>query len=428
VPSVLHICRRFYPQSNGSEIYTGSLIPLLAQHGVQNRILAAGTPESSYFWRDIPVTRADDNTRSLTTGRTPFLDRFVALLDAHQPNVVHWHFLPVDAEPMLEASVHRGIKNIHTLHHPVTLCARHDFIRMGEELCQRKPSAANCGPCMLHFRGVPRTVAPAYATASKIVPAMIKQVLPASKLKTSLTLVEDIGSWVDTQQRSLARFDRHVVLSKASADALTRSGIERHNVFVSRLGTRHPMPPTVCWTSWRIPARPVRMIFVGRLDTVKGIATLTDAAAHFSDDELQLDVYGVPGDAEDHVLRRSQRPQSPVHFCGFLPPDDVVNRMSEYDFVVIPSQFFETGPFTAVEALQAGTPIIASNIASLDEFVEQGKTGWLAQPASVASWVAALRTAIDEPELAVEMRERLSFSRSMGDVAIEMNQLYAEIL
>ena len=428
MPSVLHICRRFYPQSNGSEIYTGTLIPLLAEGGVRNRILAAGSPEESYFWRDFPVTRADDSTVLLTTGRTRFLEQFVALLDAHKPDLVHWHFLPVDAEPMLEASIRRGIRNIHTLHHPVTLCARHDFIRMGEKVCLRKPSAAECGPCMIHFRGVPRPLVAAYSAISQVVPAAIKKSLPPSKLKTSLNLTGDIAIWVSTQQRSLARFDQHVVLSQASADALTRSGVERQKIFVSRLGTRHVAPTKNHWTSWRNPARPVRMIFVGRLDTVKGITTLIDAADRFSSTELQLDVYGVPGDAEAHMLRLIQRPACPIRFCGFLPLDDVVNRMAEYDFVTIPSQFFETGPFTAVEALQAGTPIIASDIASLNECVEHGNNGWLVQPASVAAWALALRAAIDQPDVAARMRGRVSFPRSMSDVAAEMTDLYSRIL
>ena len=428
MPSVLHICRRFYPQSNGSEIYTGTLIPLLAEGGVRNRILAAGAPEESYFWRDFPVTRADDSTVLLTTGRTRFLDQFVALLDAHKPDLVHWHFLPVGAEPMLDASIRRGTRNIHTLHHPVTLCARHDFIRMGENVCLRKPSAADCGPCMIHFRGMPRPFAAAYSVVSQFVPAAVKKSLPPSKLKTSLNLAAEIGTWVDTQQRSLARFDQHVVLSQASADALVRSGVERRKTFVSRLGTRHIAPTKNHWTSWRNPARPVRMIYVGRLDTVKGVTTLIDAADRFSNTELQLDVYGVPGDAEAHMLRLTQRPRCPIRFCGFLPLDDVVNCMAGYDFVAIPSQFFETGPFTAVEALQAGTPIIASDIASLNEFVDHGKTGWLVKPGSVDAWVIALRTAITQPDVAARMREQLSFPRSMSDVASEMVSLYSRML
>jgi len=428
VPSALHICRRFYPQSNGSEIYTGTLIPLLAEGGVRNCILAAGSPEESYFWRGFPVTRADDSSVLLTTGRTRFLDQFVALLNAHRPDLVHWHFLPVDAEPMLDASIRHGTHNIHTLHHPVTLCARHDFIRMGEKVCLRKPSAADCGPCMIHFRGMPRSLAAVYSAISQVVPATIKKSLPPSKLKTSLNLAGDIGTWVDTQQRSLARFDQHVVLSQASADALARSGVERQKIFVSRLGTRHVAPTKNHWTSWRNPVRPVRMIFVGRLDTVKGVTTLIDAADRFSNTELQLDVYGVPGDAEAHLLRLIQRPGCPIRFCGFLPLDDVVNRMAEYDFVTIASQFFETGPFTAVEALQAGTPIIASDIASLNEFVDHGNTGWLVKPGSVAAWVLALRDAIDQPDVAARMREQLSFPRSMSDVATEMIILYSRML
>ena len=131
--SVLHLCRRFFPQRGGSETYTGALIPALASGAVKNRILAAGSPESDYAWSDLPVVRADDKVVQASNGRTRFYDRFVALLDEHRPDIVHWHFLPDEAEQMLNASIERKVRNVHTLHHPVTICPRHDLIRFGRD-------------------------------------------------------------------------------------------------------------------------------------------------------------------------------------------------------------------------------------------------------------------------------------------------------
>ena len=243
-------------------------------------------------------------------------------------------------------------------------------------------------------------------------------------MKTALTLAEDIGRWVQSQQQCLARFDAHIVLSKASLRALERSGVDPRRISVSRLGTHHASPVKTEWLNWRIARRPMRVVFVGRLDEVKGVVALAEAASTFSASELQLDIFGMSGDADGKINALAAKKDSPVSYLGHLNDDEVVNQMSQYDFVAIPSQFFETGPFTAVEALQAGTPILAANLPSLNEFLIDKKNGWLVPPGSTASWRYALRKAIDQPEIAGLMRENSDFPRSMHEVATEMIDVY----
>lgn len=428
--SVLHLCRRFFPQRGGSETYTGAMIPALMAAGIHNRVLAAGAPEADYFWQGVAVTRADDKTLQRNSGRSRFLDRYLELLDTHRPDIVHWHFLPDEAELLLEASALHGIRNVHTLHHPVTICPRHDLMRFGRELCDRTPNARECGPCMANFRGLGAALCIPVTAFAQIVPLSIKSNLPRSRLKTALLLANDTGNWIASQRRSLHSFDAHIVLSRASVEVLTRYGVDSRRIQVSRLGTHHLSPRKRAWTSWgaaQVNARPMRVIFVGRLEFVKGVALLADAASQFSAAELQLDIYGPPGDAHATVESFAAKPGSPIRTLGPLADEDVLERMSESDFVAIPSQFFETGPFTAVEALQAGTPILASNAPSLNEFVEDGQNGWLVERSTVKAWRDALRRAIDRPDLAAQMRQSLAYPRSMQDVANEMLTVYARI-
>ena len=160
---------------------------------------------------------------------------------------------------------------------------------------------------------------------------------------------------------------------------------------------------------------------------VKGVVALAEAANTFSASELQLDIYGMSGDADRKINALASTKDSPVRYLGHLNDDDVVSRMSEYDFVAIPSQFFETGPFTAVEALQAGTPILAADLPSLNEFIDDGKNGWLVRPGSTESWRNALRKALDHPDIASSMREHSRYTRLMQDVASEMIDIYQKV-
>ena len=425
--SVLHLCRRFYPQRGGGETYIGALIQELAAAGIETSVLAAGSPEADYVWNGVPVSRADDEELIASTGRSRFLDRFVELLERKKPDVVHWHYLPNEASQLLDACARLGVRNVQTFLHPVTVCMRHDLLRFGETVCDVRPNAQNCGPCMAHFKGVPRLLAEAFTFATNVVPASIKTRLPHSRMKTSLNLADDVGRWVELQQCSLKRFDKHITISAASVEMLKLSGVDAGRIRVSRLGTRHSPPNVSEWKDWRTEHRPLRIIFVGRLDMAKGVATLARAASSFSSDEIVLDIYGSTGDAESEVRLLANIDRSPVRFLGPLPDDDVVQRMSEYDFVAIPSQFFETGPFTAVEALQSGTPILANDIPSLNEFVDHGKNGWLVSHRTVSAWRNALRVLYDQPDAARSMRAEVKFERSMHDVMVEVLDTYRRV-
>ena len=426
--SVLHLCRRFFPQRGGGETYIGALIQELQAEGVKVSVLAAGEPEADYAWNDVPVARADDEALVAATGRSRLLDRFIDLLDTVRPDVVHWHYLPNEAAQLLDACTTRGVRNVQTFLHPVTVCMRHDLVRFGRDICGVRPNAGNCGPCMAHFQGVPLSLATAFTTVANAVPEFIKSRLPQSRLKTSLTLSENVGRWLESQQRSLRRFDKHITISAASVGVLQRSGVDASSIRVSRLGTHHLAPKIADWTDWQVSRRPMRVIFVGRLDVVKGVKTLAEAASLFSADELLLDIFGSAGDAETAVRNLAKMPDSPVRFLGSLADDEVVQRMSEYDFVAIPSRFFETGPFTAVEAMQAGTPILAAHIPSVNEFVNHGKNGWLVNSPTTSDWHEALRTLRDQPDLARQMREGLTYSRCMRDVMLEVLDTYQQVI
>lgn len=422
--SVLHLCPRFFPQRGGSETYTGSLITELIVTGIANQVLAAGKPESDYLWNGISVSRADDIVTNTISGRSQYVERFESLLNTNHIDVVHWHFLPEQTDVMLDLCKVKHIRTVHTLHHPKALCIRADLRRFGSELCDRTPNRANCVPCMAHFHGMPRALAKGYRAFTTMMPSQFVAMLPSSRLKTSLQLDEKIGARIERTKALLNRFDATIALSVASIAVLERSGVDRRQIRLSRLGTHHGTPKRVDWIDWREANRPMRVMFVGRLDRVKGVVELAEAAGSFSASELCLDIYGPPGDATEALVKIAGTGSTSVRYLGALADEDVVDLMTEYDFVAIPSSTFETGPFTAVEALQAGTPILGSDTPSLNEFIETGENGFLVQFPSPEAWRNTLRSALEQPALFSRFRSELTYRRTMRDVATEMCQEY----
>jgi glycogen(starch) synthase len=105
------------------------------------------------------------------------------------------------------------------------------------------------------------------------------------------------------------------------------------------------------------------------------------------------------------------------------------------DFAVQPSHFEALG-LSAVEALAAGVPVIASAVGGLLDFVIEGHNGMLCPPHDPPALAACIRTLIEDTELrrqlagnarasvAAEYDERVVFSR----FALLLRQLAPESL
>src|SRR5262249_38885770 len=138
----------------------------------------------------------------------------------------------------------------------------------------------------------------------------------------------------------------------------------------------------------------VRGIFVGRLHPSKGVNVLVEALKIVGSLKLLIDAYG-PYDAGDGRL--IDKPNT-LNLLGVLPDGEVVQKMREYDFVVVPSQVLETGPYTVIEALQAGRPVIGSDLPAINELVHHGTNGLLVRHNDVNAWANAFRRVVEEPQ------------------------------
>jgi glycosyltransferase involved in cell wall biosynthesis len=141
-------------------------------------------------------------------------------------------------------------------------------------------------------------------------------------------------------------------------------------------------------------------VFVGRLDTEKGVEELLTAWVTGGFEAETLTLVG------DGPLRaRAERlaaTTSGLTVLGSIPPREVREVMLRSAFVVIPSRWYEGLPRAAVEALMLGRPIVASDIGSLRDLVS-ADVGWLTAP-TAAGIIDGLRRAFADPELTAKGR------------------------
>jgi glycosyltransferase involved in cell wall biosynthesis len=143
------------------------------------------------------------------------------------------------------------------------------------------------------------------------------------------------------------------------------------------------------------------LLFLGKLDRVKGIFPLLKAA-HLSRVPLVL-----AGRADEDLKR--QLPEflpATTQYVGFQNREAVKHLLAGARALVLPSIWYENQPFVILEAFAAGKPVIASDLGGMTELLEGGERGLLAAPGDAESLAAAMELIYSRPEKALAMGQR----------------------
>jgi D-inositol-3-phosphate glycosyltransferase len=140
------------------------------------------------------------------------------------------------------------------------------------------------------------------------------------------------------------------------------------------------------------------ILFVGRMEPLKGLDILLGAAARLDDQPpFHVLVVGGDGHASDE-LRHLKRLtvalgiQDRVSFVGPVGHDRLPLYYNAADVCVVPS-YYESFCLVALEAMACGTPVVASHVGGLSVTVRDGETGYLIpnhSPQPFAAGMAAL--------------------------------------
>ena len=148
-----------------------------------------------------------------------------------------------------------------------------------------------------------------------------------------------------------------------------------------------------------VPDGSFLILYVGRLDVQKGLATLLDAfalaLAARPDLDWRLALAG-DGPERDRLrgLAASLGLSDRVHWLGHRA--DVPALLRAADLLVLPS-LWEGMPNVVLEAMAARRAVVATAVEGTVDLVRPGATGWLVPPADPAPLSAALLDAASDP-------------------------------
>lgn len=117
-------------------------------------------------------------------------------------------------------------------------------------------------------------------------------------------------------------------------------------------------------------------LFVGRLTKEKGIHFLISYFLNHPNQKLKI-----AGDGPEfsNVLEKIKN-ASNIEFLGQQSKEDILKLMGASKALLFPSIWYEGLPMTIVEAFSVGTPVIASNIGSMAEMIQNEYNGFLYNP------------------------------------------------
>ncbi len=154
------------------------------------------------------------------------------------------------------------------------------------------------------------------------------------------------------------------------------------------------------------PESPRTLLYVGRADPYKNIATLLHALARLRRDEgmnVRLRIAGSPDPRypEPAALAATLGIADAVEWTGYLTDDALVSAYRHADLLVHPSRYEGFG-LQILEAMACGTPVLSSNAGSLPEVV--GDAGRLVPPDDTDAFVHGIKAILTTPALAAQMR------------------------
>ncbi|MEM7247412.1 MAG: glycosyltransferase family 4 protein [Acidobacteriota bacterium] len=203
---------------------------------------------------------------------------------------------------------------------------------------------------------------------------------------------------LERERRASQALAGHVVGSQYMAGELARHGFAEDRIHVHPL---HVQLPELL----NVERDPRRLLFVGQLVRGKGLDYLLEAMTKLRQ-PAKLRVIG--RGRQEGELKAQVANLGLYDRVEFMPPTDregLHREMSSCLALVFPSRAPETFGLVGLEALAAGTPVVASQVGGISEWLVDSSCGHLFPSGDVDSLAQCLEELLGDPDRARQMGE-----------------------
>lgn len=222
------------------------------------------------------------------------------------------------------------------------------------------------------------------------------------------------GAWNSAAQTVARKAWRVVVISKGLKEFYTAKGVPEDHLIVAHDGIdleqfARPQSKKDARTRLGLPAEKRIAMYIGRLDGWKGTETLLAAAKHLPRDTILAVIGG-----ERAQVARLSKEYPDVTFLGFRPYTELPDNMAAADVLVLPNTGKDmisvsfTSPLKLFAYMTSGIPIVASDLPSIREVVDE-QSAYLVAPDDAGALGLGIEEALaGGSEKAEEARQRVA--------------------
>src|SRR6266498_299444 len=172
--------------------------------------------------------------------------------------------------------------------------------------------------------------------------------------------------------------------------------------------------------------------WIGRMTAVKRTDDVLVAFKRLREDGVEA-VLCMVGDGPDRPQLEQRAHELGIVrdtlFLGYQ--EDVAQFYAAFDALVLPSSI-EGTPVSAIEALAAGRPVVATRVGGVPDVVEEGEDGFLVEPGATEELAERLAQLAADPELRERMgragRDRVLPRYAVPRLVDDVDRLYLSLL
>jgi glycosyltransferase involved in cell wall biosynthesis len=435
----------FFPPTHtaGTEKRTFGYAKTLLERGHSVQVLCAGKwEEGEKYWngysdedyQDIPVRRIHLNwSKSPDPNRylysNPEVEQFLsACLSEWQPDVVHITSCLTLSASVIASVKRHGLPVVLTLTDFWFVCHKLSLLKYDGSLCDGITTSRDCIQCLSWESGLYKKLKQVTSTsvATRVFDALSK--VPAINQQPGLRgMALHIAQRKDYLHRMLDAADVVIAPSNHLYQTLRGSGVTR-DIRVVQSG--HDLS----WLGEPIEkshSERVRFGYIGQFIPTKGVHVLLEAFG--SQDwkgQAELHLFG-EYDSDSGYWQKIQqienRNREVVFFHGSFPHEKLGEILNQLDVLIVPSLWHENNPRVIQEAFASKTPVIASDVGGIAEYVKHGINGFLFQRGSSIDLRLQIQRLLEDPAQLQQLVAQLPAVKSMSNEMDEIESCYQQL-
>jgi len=440
--SLLYVVHGFPPDTwAGTEIYTQNIALEMQRRGhsvtVLTRVPAEGegapedfSMEESEFQglRVLRWTHRLEHSSIAESYHHPEAEAaFRRLMMREDFDLVHFQHLIHSSAGLVEVAKEFALPTVITCHDYWGLCARVQLIRPDGEICEKNQGAG----CFLCVKEKALEAIPTAQALGDVAGGVVDGLLAGLKHFVGSEQRERLEGYEELMERhdfvlsAYAEADLRISPSRFLREKYLESGcFEPHTFLFSDNGMRTDHVEALAKT--KSEEGRVRFGFVGSLVWYKGGEAMVHAMQRLKDQPVELNVYGTfdPEGDEHHAELQALAEGARVNFKGRFDNSRLSEVYADIDVLLVPSVWYENSPITIHEAYLTETPVLASDIGGMAEFVRDGVDGLHFKVGDPDDLAAKMRRFVDEPELVENLSKDFMRVKTLVENGEEMEARY----